>query len=154
MSFACLPMEYKRLDQPELLTFGTRYWGYDFIIINMGTHPTAYVRIPKNHPFFGLHYDEVNKNIVCPDCGKIHESEVFTFSDSSTNFAHRVKDGELIPEGWWLGWDYAHLGDWQGYLTDEENIEKDNRKYSTEEIVRDCIDVIRFLRKAKYEIQV
>ena len=50
--------------------------GYDFFILSIGTHPTAYVRIPKEHKYYRKHYDRINI-----DC---HYG--LTFSDKDFHF--------------------------------------------------------------------
>lgn len=138
----CKKMVYYsgRIHPPEVLCLG-KYLNYDFLILNMGSHPTAYVKVPKDHPFFGKFYDECN-----PPHGFL--GGPFTFSDSSANFANLLD--QPIPDGWYLGWDYAHVGDYTGYWSEEENMRMGNRKYTTEEIILDCEEVVKYL-KEKYE---
>lgn len=126
----------KRLSPAHILLLG-EYKNYNFFILNLGTHPTAYVRVPETHPFYLKHYDDCNP--TSPNS----LNQIFTFSDSSANFAKYLD--QPIPEGWYLGWDYAHLGDWTGLYSDEQNIRLGNRKYTTEEILKDCDAVIEYL---------
>ena len=131
------PMVYsnRRLRPSEVLCLA-KYKDFIFFVLNMGTHPTAYVQIPENHPYFGKDYE---------GCNPPHNflGGPFTFADSSTVFAEKLDTP--IPDGWYLGWDYAHLGDWLGYRSDEENLQQENRKYTTEEIIIDCETVIEHL---------
>lgn len=125
----------ERIHPSEVLCIG-KYKRYDFFILNMGTHPTAYVRVPKTHPFFGKFYDHCN-----PPHG--FSGGPFTFADSSSNFANFLD--KPIPNGWYLGWDYAHSGDFIGCSSLE------GRKYTTEEIIADCKDVINYLLEEQNE---
>ena len=43
-------MVYSSKRKRELLDSG-EYLGYNYYILNLGTHPTAYVEIPKNHKY-------------------------------------------------------------------------------------------------------
>ena len=127
---------------PAQVLYLGKYKRYDFFILNLGTHPTAYVRIPRTHPFFGKDYDY---------CSPPHgfEGGPFTFSNSSANFANFLDTP--IPGGWYLGWDYAHINDWLGYLSDEQNIQMGNHKHTTEEMILDCKNVIEYLLEVKNE---
>lgn len=133
----------ERLKPAHILYLGI-YKNYNFLIVNLGTHPTAYVRVPKTHPFYLKTYDDCNPS------NSNSFDQVFTFSDSSANFAEYLD--QPIPDGWYLGVDYAHLGDWTGLLSDEENIRREHRKYTTEEIILDCERIIEYL--INYEVSV
>ena len=127
------PMVYQhtRLHPYQVLYLGS-YKKYVFFILNMGTHPTAYIRIPESHPFFQKHYIECNPSM-----------DFFTFSENSLAFNNQLDTP--VPEGWYLGFDHAHLGDWLGYWSDEENIRQGHRKYTTEEMVEECKLTIVYL---------
>jgi hypothetical protein len=60
------------------------------------SHRCAYVRIPPGHPLYGKSYDAADE-FASPHGG-------FTFAEAE-------KCDEEDGRGWWLGWDYAHLGD-------------------------------------------
>lgn len=130
------PMIYypERLEPVEVLYLG-KYKKYDFFVLNLGTHPTAYIRIPKTHPFFGKSYEECSPNepIIEP----------LTFSDSSAIFKDSLN--QKVPDGWYLGIDFAHMGDWLGYWSEEENIKWGNHKYTTAEIAWKCTEIIDYL---------
>lgn len=63
--------------------------GYRYRIVSYGTHPCAYVEIPRNHPLYSVFYDDCDI-----DC---HGG--LTYSESRSG------------DDWWIGWDYAHAGD-------------------------------------------
>lgn len=46
------PMIYTDKRQIITLDEGT-YKGIDYLILSLGTHPTAYVRVPETHRYFG-----------------------------------------------------------------------------------------------------
>lgn len=141
MMYFTKPMIYykERLTPAEVLSIG-QYKRYDFFIVNMGTHPTAYVRIPKTHPFYEKHYDEANP------APKGFLGGIFTFAEHSAHFDGHLDS--LIPRGWYLGWDYAHIGDYIGNPFRPFNPETE-RKYTTEEMIEDCKTVINYLLEKK-----
>ena len=122
-------MIYQKERKVELL-FNAKYKGYQFYILNLGTHPTAYVNIPANHPYYlKLYYD---LDINC------HGG--LTYSKKYLN----ITDKNQI-EGWFIGWDYAHWDDYIGYFIDDEVLSKyadKQKKWTTDEIIQECLDVI------------
>ena len=51
------PMEYKAKGSFEVLA-DDNYKGYRFLIVSYGTHPCAYVVLPKTSKFYGKPYDD------------------------------------------------------------------------------------------------
>lgn len=79
------------------------YHGYDYVITTCGSHPCAYVRLPENHIYNNLRredntlpYDEIP--VEC------HGGLTFSCVDGLPQVG--IKDGVYI------GWDYAHYGDY------------------------------------------
>ena len=95
------------------------YEGYEYAVINYGTWPCAYVRIPETHPLYGENYDSLN--IACH--GGLTFSGIPKFAD----------------DGYWIGWDYAHYDDFTGYAL---SINDDAKMWTTEEMIDECVDVI------------
>lgn len=122
-------MEYyeKRFPEPVVLAEG-EYEGFKYIVLNLGTHPCAYVNV--GHTWLkGLNYWDVEKlenNIVHGD---------FTYS------SERVRGTDIT--GWWLGWDYSHYGDQYG----KGDFGLYGRKYTTAEIEFECRNAIDQLKK-------
>lgn len=124
-----LEMEYQKDNICKVLANGT-YKGYEFVILNLGTHPTAYVKVPIAHQFHGKNYENV----------EIEVHGGLTYSDSTL----RIRNDDL--KGWWFGWDYAHFGDYLGY--EEIYLKEFNsnaKKWTTKEIYEDVKDVINQL---------
>ena len=118
------PMIYQADRKLELLYKGN-YKGYDYYILNLGTHPTAYIEIPKGHKFYKKHYDRIDLNV--------HGG--LTYSDSELM--------GIKSTSWFIGWDYAHLGDYLGYEVKFEFARcLDDKKWTTEEIIKDCKNAI------------
>lgn len=105
----------------EQLASGT-FLGYNYYVLSLGTHPCAYVEIPKNNKFFGKDCDDIS--IVC------HGGLTYVGRQLAT----------VDHEGWFIGWDYAHYGDYSGYLPPSLNDRC--TQYTTIEMVEDCKQVI------------
>ena len=110
--------------------------GYKYFIINYGTHPCAYIEIPKDHPFYGVSYIDIEDNYNI----KVHGG--FTYSNDSFL---------LLDHTWILGWDYAHCNDYSIYAENCSFLH-DLKKWTTEEIIEECKDVIIQLMDVKLEM--
>ena len=122
-------MIYQKDRKIELL-YSDVYRGYKFYIMNLGTHPTAYVEIPKGHPLYEVDYNDIYDDI------DVHGGLTY-----SSNHLHISNDEELT--GWFIGWDYAHCDDYAGYeIGMPMSICVGGKKWTTEEIDEDCKDVI------------
>ena len=125
-------MIYSSKRKRELLGKG-KYLDYNYYILNLGTHPTAYVEIPKNHKYYLKDYDEIDIDVH----GGLTYSENYLF----------ISKNEKITNCWFIGWDYAHLGDYTGY---EENYPEEYRiggkKWTTNEILKDVYSVCMQLK--------
>ena len=119
-------MVYQKDRKIELLC-KDKYKNYNYYVLNLGTHPTAYVEIPKGHKLFGINYMDIEDSI------DVHGG--LTYSDNELM--------GIKSESWFIGWDYAHAGDYCGY---EEYIPKSVRtygkKWTTEEIIEECKNAI------------
>lgn len=123
-------MIYSKDSKREILDTGTCF-GLFYWILNLGMHPTAYIKIPKDHKYYQKDYEGIDIDVH----GGI------TYS----NHELHIGENEKI-EGWFIGWDYAHFGDYAGY---EEMLPKELRtngkKWTTEEIKKEVFDVCRQL---------
>ena len=99
--------------------------GLLYYILNLGTHPTAYVKIPRNSKYYG------KKDIDIEVHGGITSADDHIWINNTQKI-----------EGWFIGWDYAHMGDYIGY---EERVPKEYRvggkKWTTEEIQKEIKNV-------------
>ncbi len=122
-------MEYGKESRTELL-FKDKYKNYNYYILNLGTHPTAYIEIPKEDTLYKKSYDEIYR-IGC---------------DIDVNGGLTYSDNELMgvkSENWFIGWDYAHCCDYCGYEEDmPESIRTYGKKWTTEEIIEECKNAI------------
>lgn len=119
-------MKYGKERIIELLC-NDKYKTYNYYILNLGTHPTAYVEIPKGHKLFGINYMDIEDSI------DVHGG--LTYSDNELM--------GIKSENWFIGWDYAHCGDYCGYEEDmPESIRTYGKKWTTEEIIEECKNAI------------
>lgn len=112
-----------RLGSTEQIAAGT-YKNFDYYVLNLRTHPTAYVDV-SDSLLNGVCYDDID--IYC------HGG--FTYSESTLKTVDK--------KGWFIGWDYAHYGDYINYGdTSLNNMFSNDKKWTTEEIVEECKNVI------------
>ncbi len=117
----------------ELLDNGT-YDGYEYYIVSRGTHPCAYIKIPKGDELYGKGYDDLTMEF------DVHGG--FTYSDDHLSYSDDT-------DAWFIGWDYAHYGDYSGFniLSDGEDCnDPSDVKYSTQEIFLDVKKVINQIK--------
>lgn len=129
-------MIYKSERDIELL-YNNIYKGYHYYILSLGTHPTAYVELPKKHKFYNKCYWEIDEenNIL------VHGG--FTYSESGLQIGNNTH----LENSWFIGWDYAHYHDF--YCFPDEPIFKQNKdvkKWTTEEIIKECENIIDQLK--------
>ena len=107
------------------------YRGFEYRILDLGTHPTAYVKLPRNHPYYKKDWSNPNIDI------EVHGGLTYSRNYLTCEADHL--------SGWWIGWDYAHYGDhlgWEDYYN--------GKRWTTEEILKDvtyvidqCVEVIK-----------
>lgn len=81
----------------------SEYKGYPCLALR-NTHMLnwcGYVGVPKGHPFYGKHYDEVEVDV--------HGGLTFA-GPCNANICHTPKSGKT-DDVWWLGFDCAHAWD-------------------------------------------
>lgn len=89
----------KLLDKPILLGYGKKH-GYYWVILTIGTCPTAYIGINTKHPFYGKD---------CDDIENVYVHGGLNYSDD------HLHCNPFKGDIWWLGWDYGHHDDYQDY---------------------------------------
>lgn len=120
----------------EILCEG-KYMGYQFYIMNLGTHPTAYIEIPLTNKLFGKTCDEIYEMGVDID---VHGG--LTYSRNHLFGGEKYK--------WFIGWDYAHAGDYAGYSEKYPSLSRlsiHEKKWTTEEIFEDVVSAIEQIKK-------
>lgn len=125
-NFEYTEMVYGVVSKREMLCHNV-YKGYDFFIISYGTHPCAYIKIPKNHPYYNKSYIELPQNC--------HGD--FTYSSfnllNNSEFCHMITD----TDDYYIGWDYAHSGDYSGLRASSNG-----RRWTVLEIYEEVKNVI------------
>lgn len=125
-------------DHPDriVLDSGTKD-GYEWVILSLGFHPCAYVKIPKGYPRYKFRCDDYARfsDIVCHG-GITYVDHSLDTGDGETNHGH------------WIGWDYQHARDFSGRKDyDELNKICNAKKWRTSEIRREVFNVINQLKK-------
>lgn len=131
------PMEYQVEKEMEILLEG-KFKNYQFYILNLGTHPTAYIEIPKGSRLFQKGYDEIYENGLDLD---VHGGLTY-----ASSILPSIKENS-----WFIGWDYIHFGDYAGY--DEmypKNLRRNSKKWTTEEIFNDVACAIDQIIEYEY----
>lgn len=127
-------MIYQSEFKKEILASGYCF-GLLYYILSLGTHPTAYVKIPADHKYYKKGYEEIDI--------AVHGG--ITYINNELYISEKEK-----LEGWFIGWDYAHCDDYMGFyekLSDTSSLKHDNKKWTTKEILRDVRNVCYQLRK-------
>jgi len=127
-------MKYQTERTKQVLCRG-EYKGFNFVIVSYGTHPCAYVEIPKSHPLYETDYDCID--IDCHG-GLTFDGDLLFVDDSL--------------KGWYIGWDYAHPGDYVGYMLgvyEDLGTPCADKKWKTEEIYEEVKKVIEQISNYK-----
>jgi hypothetical protein len=105
------------------------YKGVRYIITDNKIHPCAYVMCSED--FLKRHVGDYND--IC---------EIITHG--GITYTGKVSDllGLENYQGFCFGWDYGHFSDWAGYRDDAENIAMSAKKWTVDEIIAQCKDVI------------
>lgn len=117
-----------------------KFEGYPFVVLSLGTHPTAYVCLPKGHPYFGKDYDDMDIDV-----------------HGGLTYANDTVATSTIKDRWWIGWDYAHLGDFMGYysgpdyepggaLHQYKHLHESEKRWTRDEIIEEAKAVIAQLK--------
>lgn len=109
----------KRHEPKQLVC--NEYKGYKYYILSLGTHPCAYVDVSSTK-LNGVEYGNIE--IFC------HGGLTYSRKYLCT----------VEYQGWFIGWDYAHFGDFFG--ADSIFWSPNAKKWTTEEIIEECKDVI------------
>lgn len=121
-------MIYTHDSRREWLDHG-EYEGYEYVIMSLGTHPTAYVGIPDAEAVAMFQQDEIeDSNLIDVHGGITYEHGCLL-----------DENGDECCQGkWWIGWDYAHLYD---YMPGRDYGQY-QKKWTTEEIMEEVKSAI------------
>lgn len=128
------PMVYQKERKMEILHVW-EYKSYRYFVLNLGTHPTAYIEIPKGHKLFGKKYNEIY------DMG--YDIDVHGGLTYSKDNLMCVKS-----KSWFIGWDYAHCDDYMPYYDElQKGLFQKLKKWTTEEIIEECKRAIEQIKE-------
>ena len=131
-------MKYKPQHETEILHTG-EFLGYTFFILSLGTHPTAYVKLTPKNKLFGRNY----MNYDGDEDIFVHGGITYATDHLCISVNNKIK----TLDGWWIGWDYAHAGDYTALFDVVEKYHFPNKKWKTEEIFEDVKSVCEQLKK-------
>lgn len=105
--------------------------GYKLAVTNTkGSHPCAYVQWPDIEKLET--YDDIWVD------AEVHGGFTFLGTLKTT----------YDLDGIWLGWDYAHLGDYLGFDLLPKRTDK---KWTSEEVRQEALEVLKAIKEGKYE---
>ena len=133
-------MQYTGNGVTEILYYESYDDGTALMVKNIrGSHPTAY--------------------ITFPDISKVkYEEDLYfpgdVYPDIHGGFTFLGKLKEDTHDRIWIGWDYAHAGDWTQSVPVNEDIfdHHEERKYWEYEIIRECKIALQCIRDGSYII--
>lgn len=105
--------------------------GVAYTIVDTGSHPCAYIGLPDTHPFASM----TDEMIPLEVHGGI------TYKSYSNRFPY--------PDLMWIGWDYAHYGDYTGYSNELGNTGSDEVKHTFKMVLADVMDTIKQIKEYK-----
>lgn len=124
-------MIYKK-DSERCLLYNNIYKGFHYYIISYGTHPCAYIEIPIKSFLYGKGYIEIEDNY------DINVHGGLTYASDYL----RISDNTIMENSWFIGWDYAHISDYDGSYDEYGILNDGTKKWTTEEINEECKNVI------------
>ena len=122
--------------------------GFRILILNLGSHPTAYIGLPKNHTLNGVTYEELERD-------GLH----FSVNGGLSYSDFGVGKG-TYNDTWFLGWDYNHCNDYSSYGVYHKYHSFNNldlKKWTTEEIFEQCktaLEQIKSVYRGTMEVEV
>ena len=106
-----------------------KYLNMAYTIIDVGSHPNAYIGMGTKHRLAGRHYDHIEL--------AVHGG--LTYSEYGTGF--------FLRKGYyWIGWDYAHLGDCAAFAK-MDRYSKNDKKWTFKEIFTHVLQAIEDFKK-------
>lgn len=130
-------------------------------IIDRGGWPCSYIKMPEDiyqHHVKsttncgGFYYDDID---VCVHGGVTFGEYCKLIIRSDYDHYDQFEVDERMPEGYWLGWDYAHAGDYcyrglsNPVFRFDPSVEK---KYTTEELIEEAHEALKELRENNFHI--
>ena len=121
-------MIYDNVEKREWLDHD-EYKGYEYVIMNLGTHPTAYVGIPERAAYIIFQGEDLMESNLIDVHGGITYENSYILDENKNKYCNGK---------WWIGWDYAHLNDFMA----NNDYGQYRKMWTTEEILEDVKSVI------------
>lgn len=122
----------KQRTLPNILDSGNIN-GYEYRIISYGTHPCAYVALPRTHKYYSQYR-------------KLYMNPIIKVHGNITYAKNELLVEQKKQQNHWIGWDYAHYGDYVGSIADIISADI-NKKWNTKDILKEIQFVIKQLEK-------
>ena len=103
-----------------------------YMILDLRTHPTAYVGVGPGHKHYGKDYEKIDLDV--------HGG--LTFCGNHKTFNYKELEYKKV---WWYGWDYAHAGDFLGHGYPLQK--STDKKWTYLEVFRHVLDALEELKK-------
>ncbi len=127
-------------------------------IIDRGGWPCSYIKMPED--IYQNHVESTNWDGNYDDIdvwvhGGVTFGEYCKLKLRSENDFDKFEIDKRMPEGYWLGWDYAHAGDYyysglpDSVFAFDPDIEK---KYSIKELIEEAHEALKELRDNNFHI--
>lgn len=110
--------------------------GYAFCITDTGTHPCAYIGLDYKHPLAKWGEEDLDAAI------DVHGGITFT-SIGATRFPY---------DRYWIGWDYAHFGDYSGY-TEHNRFFNEAKRWLYEEVLKEVLSAIKQIKELTIKLE-
>jgi len=105
----------------------------------------GYVKVPKTHPYYKFRN---TKSKVFSRTINTAYDKIDIDCHGGLTFSEVIKEKNNYPqgfsEGFWIGWDYSHYGDFMAFAPN-----LGGTTYQYEEVENECKNVIRQLLKIK-----
>lgn len=123
------------IDNAEILAAGS-YFGVPYYVCSLGNHPVCYIEVSGVDGLYGESWNSEAVHRIC----KVEPHGGFSWSDYDAPALQPYLNDE---SKWFLGWDYAHCGDYSAFeeLMPEE-CRRGGRKWTTAEMVAETKRVI------------
>lgn len=127
------------------------YLNIPYVVLNLGTHPCAYIRIPDDSTYANMGYENIplysphggltfmsNKGMVIgvTDNTKL---PILYFDDTDSDKLIPNRDNTIVLHGIWIGWDYCHGGDYYCTINGSQR----GHKWDTDSILDEVFATIR-----------
>lgn len=110
-------------------------FGLLYYILNLGTHPTAYIKIPESSKYYEKDMNEIDL--------EVHGGITY-----AKDYLYISKNQKV--DGYFIGWDYAHYNDYAGYEEKlPQNLRTGGKKWTTQEIYEEIKEACYELNKIK-----